>query len=69
MQIERIIEDLRAEHARLSTVIQLLDPTQAARRGPGRPAAQKTGGGITPAGRKRLSEAMVARWRQRRIMH
>ena len=77
MSIERIVAELDAHIARLRHVRDLLAGKTGsagvrrrgrplvsgeAARGPGRPRK----GGITPAGRKRLSEMMKARWAARR---
>jgi hypothetical protein len=77
VSIERIVAELDAHIARLTHVRDLLAGKTGsagvrrrgrklvsgeAARGPGRPRK----GGITPAGRKRLSEMMKARWAARR---
>ena len=71
MDIDQIIADLKQERARLDQAISALEGTQAVtqRRGrpPGaKPAAKKSGGGMTPEGRRRLSIAMKKRWAERR---
>ena len=70
MDIDKIVADLKRERARLDSAISALEGTtnSTAKRKPGRPAkavAEKKGG-ITAAGRKRLSEAMKRRWAERR---
>ena len=76
MSIEEIVAELDVYIARLTQVRELLAGkadskgvrrgrklvSDEAARGPGRPRK----GGITPAGRKRLSEMMKARWAARR---
>ena len=76
MSIEKIVAELDVYIARLTQVRELLAGkadskgvrrgrklvSGEAARGPGRPRK----GGITPAGRKRLSEMMKARWAARR---
>lgn len=77
MSIEEIVAELDVYIARLTQVRELLAGKSdsagvrrrgrplvsgEAARGPGRPRK----GGITPAGRKRLSEMMKARWAARR---
>jgi hypothetical protein len=74
LDIERIVTDLKRERDRLSRAIAALDgidtsgagarssvaaPSQA-------PSNKKRRGGITAAGRRRLSEAMKKRWAERR---
>jgi len=76
VSIEEIVAELDVYIARLTQVRELLAGKAGlkrgmargklvsgeAARGPGRPRK----GGITPAGRKRLSEMMKARWAARR---
>jgi len=66
MDTETIIEELEAERDRLSAAISAL---QGRKRGPGRPPA-RLGGGVkrhlSPASRKRISDAMKKRWASRR---
>jgi hypothetical protein len=76
VSIEQIVAQLDIEIARLTHVRNLLKGEEVSTgRRRGRPpvsgeAARKPGrprkGGITPAGRKRLSEMMKARWAARR---
>ena len=72
MNITDIVAELRKERTRLDSAISALEGIGGpARRGrkPGvsyGPVVKKRGGGITPAGRKRLSEMMKKRWAERR---
>ncbi len=73
MDIENIVAVLRSEFDRISHAIGLLEnntPPKARRgRPPGSATAgrgPKRGGGLTPAGRRKLSLAMKRRWAQRR---
>lgn len=80
MDLERILSDLRSERDRIIRAIAALGGSgtgTVTRRGPGRkPKAvsssssagtgKRRGGGLTAAGRKRLSEAMKRRWAERR---
>ena len=72
MNIPDIVAELRKERTRLDSAIAALEGIGGpARRGrkPGvsyGPAVKKRGGGITAAGRKRLSEMMKKRWAERR---
>lgn len=73
MDVEKIIAELKLERDRLDRAIEALEGG-----GPGRSAAGasmaaspsaplgKKRGRLTPAGRKRLSEAMKKRWAERR---
>lgn len=73
MDIRSILNDLEIQRRRLERAIAALEGlAQPARRG-GRPPKAKRGipitrkrGGITPAGRKRLSELMKQRWAERK---
>ena len=61
MDLDRIVGELEAERDRLSGAIALLKGAAS------RAASSKTPGrGMTPAGRKRLSELMKKRWAERR---
>ena len=62
MDIESILHQLRSERDRIERAIKALEGSA-----PGRSSRQaaKTGG-ITAAGRRRLSEMMKARWAARR---
>ena len=73
MDIESIVAELRSEVARISQVIGLLGGNTPTKARVGRPPASaqgssraKRGGGLTPAGRRKLSLAMKRRWAQRR---
>ena len=76
MDLERIVSQLKQEMARLERAIGWLEeqsdaPTKRRRgRPPGRPAGSTSKNirrkGLTPAGRKRLSEMMKKRWAERR---
>lgn len=75
MDLEKIVAELRNEMERIGRAIGLLESQAPAKRR-GRPpksatsamaAPKKTGRrGLTPAGRKRLSEMMKKRWAERR---
>jgi hypothetical protein len=75
LEIDKIVADLKKERDRLVKAISALvgvgSTTTGKRRGrkPGRKAAtttRKRRGGISKAGRKRLSELMKKRWAERR---
>jgi hypothetical protein len=65
MDTATIIEALEAERDRLSAAITAL---QGRKRGPGRPALLKSGvkRHLSPAARKRISDAMKKRWAARK---
>src|SRR5690349_4858718 len=65
MDTATIIEELEAERDRLSAAITAL---QGRKRGPGRPAQSKGGAKrhLSPAARKRISDAMKKRWAVRK---
>jgi len=69
MEIDKIVADLKKERDRLVRAIAALAGAGSAATGKrGRKAVSKWGaprGGITPAGRKRLSELMKKRWAER----
>lgn len=65
MNRERILEQLVEERNRLTRAIEALEGARASRRGP-KAGAKKRTGGITAAGRKRLSEMMKKRWAERK---
>jgi hypothetical protein len=69
VDLEKIVGDLKRERDRLSQAITLLSGDSAApERATARPATPaKRRGGITAAGRRRLSQAMKRRWAERRI--
>ena len=76
MDLEKIVAELRNEMERIGKAISLLESqAPTARRGRPPKAAAATaatsskksrGRGLTPAGRKRLSEMMKKRWAERR---
>jgi len=75
LEIDKIVQDLKKERDRLVRAITALVGAGAAATGgkrgpkPGPRAAttkRKRRGGITPAGRKRLSIMMKKRWAERR---
>lgn len=68
MDLEKIVEDLKRERDRLIHVITLLSGDSAAPRKTARKRATKgkRRGGMTSAGRRRLSLAMKRRWAERR---
>jgi hypothetical protein len=74
MNTANILAELRSERDRISQAIsalEALEGTSAPRRSPGRPKTQTTQpkkrrGGLTAAGRRRLSEMMKKRWAERR---
>jgi hypothetical protein len=71
LDLERIVSELKSERDRISRAIALLEneSTRTTRRiaMPIKTApSKKRRRGITPAGRKRLSEAMKKRWADRK---
>ncbi len=69
MNTEQILQQLRDERDRLSRAIEALEGSgggTVARRGRKPGKKNRTGSGITPEGRKRLSEMMRKRWAERR---
>jgi hypothetical protein len=71
LDLRKIVSDLESERDRLSRAIAALEGTSRAITAPKGAASgvkrpRKRRGGITAAGRKRLSEAMKKRWTQRR---
>ena len=73
MDIQSIVTQLKSELTRIGEVIGLLEGNTPAKKRVGRPpasAAAKTpstrAGGLTPAGRRKLSLAMKRRWAQRK---
>ena len=74
MDLEKIVAELKQEMERIGRAIGLLEqsgPTKARRgRKPGSGASASSNKpkrrGLTPAGRKRLSEMMKKRWAERR---
>jgi hypothetical protein len=75
MDIERIVSELRGEIDRISHAIGLLEGNNTpAKARVGRPPASSGSngrggrtGGITPAGRRKLAQAMKRRWAQRKV--
>ena len=74
MDVQNIITELKGELTRIGQVIGLLENGTPVKKRVGRPpgsaAAEKAqtkgrGRGLTPAGRRKLSEAMKRRWAQR----
>jgi hypothetical protein len=63
---EQIIEQLKEERDRLSRAIEALEGGASSSRGPRVTSAKRGSGGITAAGRRRLSELMKKRWAERR---
>jgi hypothetical protein len=71
LDLDRIVSELKSERDRISRAISLLEneSTKIVRKtaAPNKMAAsKKRSGGLTPAGRKRLSEAMKKRWAERK---
>ena len=71
MSVESILQELKKERDQLNRVIAALEGMDSTSQKVGRPkrsaqSAEKRGGGITAAGRRRLSEAMKRRWAERR---
>ncbi len=67
LDISAIIAGLKAEREKISRAIAaLIESAGGSGKGATRKAARKRQGGITPAGRRRLSLAMKRRWAQRR---
>jgi hypothetical protein len=74
LDLDRIVEELKKERGRLDRAIAVLEEsasprvakkTSIAARQPTASKRRKRGG-ITPEGRRRLSEAMKKRWAERR---
>ena len=74
MDLTKIVEDLKQERERISRAIAALEGSastlveeKVSGAAYGGPASEgKERGGITPEGRKRLSQAMKKRWAERR---
>ena len=68
MDLEKVLTDLKRERDRLIRAITLLSGDSAVSEKTARKRATKgkRRGGITPAGRRRLSLAMKRRWAERR---
>lgn len=63
MDTESIIEELEAERDRLNVAIAAL---RGSKRGPGRPGTNGRRRHLSPAARKRISEAMKKKWAARK---
>ena len=72
MELDRIVAELEEERDRLDQAINLLrelDQTATARKAittNGKLSTRSRARGLTPAGRKRLSELMKKRWAERK---
>ena len=74
LDIQGIVAELKSELNRIGEVIGLLEGNASAGKRVGRPPAsapekaqrERRGRGLTPAGRRKLSEATKRRWAQRR---
>lgn len=76
MNIAEIVRQLKAERERLTKAIEALEGIEVGsesvagkhsiRTAPKPTAAKGQGNGLTPAGRKRLSELMKKRWADKR---
>jgi len=70
LDLDKIVSDLKSEGDRIGRAIRALVEGHglagSPKRTAGRPGAPKRRKGITPAGRRRLSQAMKARWAARR---
>lgn len=73
MELTKIVAELKTERGRLDRAIAALEGAAAGRSmpvakksAPAAPVARKKRGGLTAAGRKRLSEAMKKRWADRK---
>ena len=74
MDIQSIVAELKNELTRIGTAIGLLEGGAPPKKRPGGPPASAAGKvqpggrgrGLTPAGRRKLSQAMKLRWAQRR---
>lgn len=73
MDLEKIVAELKQELERIGRAIGLLEQTEAPKRRGRRPGSTVAASstklprkGLTPAGRKRLSEMMKKRWAERR---
>jgi hypothetical protein len=67
MNLQQIVAELRSERDRIDRAIASLQVGSSSGRRRGRPPKSTVrGGGITAAGRKRLSESMKRRWAERR---
>ena len=69
MNLQEVVDQLRAERNRLDQAISALEGPSAPRRGRPPKSSTTTGSGrrvMTAAARKRISEAMKARWAKRK---
>ena len=69
MDLVRILAELKSERDRIDRAISLLAAVGAAEHGAARGSRAVVSpkkGGLTPAGRERLSEAMKKRWAERK---
>jgi hypothetical protein len=71
LDLDRIVSELKSERDRISRAISLLEneSTKIVRKAAASSkmaASKKRSGRLTPAGRKRLSEAMKKRWADRK---
>jgi hypothetical protein len=71
VDLRKVLSELKQERDRLSRAIAALEGIEGAAavapKSPSKPAAKKAQKhGITPEGRKRLSEMMKKRWAERR---
>ncbi len=71
LDLDRIVSELEEERDRVSQAIALLKGASSSAVARKRAASSAAGakprrGGMTPAGRKRLSELMKKRWAERR---
>ena len=67
MDLSTIIAELKSEREKIGRAIAaLIGSAGVSGKGATRKAARKRRGGITPAGRRRLSLAMKRRWAERR---
>lgn len=66
MDTQAIVQQLRAERDRINSAITALEGSRNGSAPRGRATASKRHGGITAAGRRKLSQMMKARWAARR---
>jgi hypothetical protein len=72
LDLQKIVAELEEERDRLNQAIDLLkerNHSNAARKitvGNGKVSTRRNSGGLTPAGRKRLSKLMKKRWAERK---
>ena len=71
MDLQKMLSELKAERDRIDRAVRALDgiasssPVKKKHAGVTRASGRRRGG-ITPEGRRRLSEAMKKRWAERR---